>query len=671
MRFVFITVFLLGLNPLLFAQNTENAPACLKKIEKYTNDFEFHKALDACDKCIQKNERSARLYYLRGLVNLYLNHRDDAARDFQRAISSGIAKEGGFEDEEFIRWYSDTTFIIQNSVDSLIFPKLKPELGYREPYTKADTLQGMLRPERTCFDVIFENLTVKVIPETKTIEGNNKITFKALRSSNQIQLDLFDNYQVLDITHEQKSLAYSRVKNAIFVTFDEPLEKGEIYTVTVHYKGTPIEAPNPPWDGGFVWKKNGDRHFIGVACEHLGASSWWPNKDHLTDKPDSMDINILAPSGYDVVANGNLLNHTQGEDGYDKFHWHVSYPINNYNVTFYIGDFMNFKESYLNTHNQKVDLDYYVLEQNLDTAKNYYSGTKRIVSVFEQLFGDYAFPKDGLGFVESPFEGMEHQGAIAIGGEYSHDSLHYPIVGDYPLLVVHETAHEWWGNAVAVSDMADIWISEGFATYAEHLFLEREFGVEKYIESVGDNMINIINIWPMVGNRNVNDNAFLGQDVYSKGAAMLHSLRCIFDDDEAFFNMIKDFYSKSSLKTCTTEDFTSHARRYTSKRLTGFFNVFLYQKRPPTLEYSYKHKGSKLQIIYRWTGVPDDFEMPFLLAFDDGISFRMDATTTYKVENFVHVKNFYLFNPIAMNPTLDTKNAFTYYFAKLKPYKKH
>lgn len=505
------------------------ADKCAKKINKYSKNWQLHKALSYANECIIKTPNAPQLYYERGMVNYYLNHLRAASSDFKTALNLG-ENQFSKRDVTFMRWNCDTLFIIKQITDSLVFPEYKPELNYKKEYGRADTLQGMLRHERTCFDVTYENLTVKIMPDQQKIEGQNEITYIATDTSRLLQFDLYANMNILGITQNDKSLKYKRELNAIFVTPSEPLVIGESYTITIRYEGIPRNAPDPPWNGGFVWKKNGDRYYIGVACEHLGASSWWPTKDHLSDKPDSMDINIVAPSGYDVIANGNLLNKTEHNDNFTTSHWHVSYPINNYNVTFYIGDFVNFSDSYINDNDQKVMIDYYVLEQNLEKAKKYYSGTKRIVEVFEKLFGNYAFPKDGLAYIESPFAGMEHQSAIAIGGDYGKDSV-YDMVGIYDYLVIHETAHEWWGNAVAVGDMADVWINEGFATYAEHLFVEEEFGHKKYIDVVGDNMFNVSNIWPVVGKRDVNDNAFQGQDVYSKGATMLHSLRCVYDND--------------------------------------------------------------------------------------------------------------------------------------------
>lgn len=643
-----------------FLANAQNSDAkCIKKITKYSSNWEMYKALELCDKCLINNANSPQLYYERGMVNYYLNLMRDASSDFNKALSFG-EKNFDKDDIEFMKWMSDTLFIIKNITDSLVFPELKPELNYKKQYGEADSLQGMLTQERTCFNVVYENLTVKIMPDKQQINGQNEITFIATDTSSLLQFDLYSNMNIIDINQKGEQLNYFRRHNAIFVKPKTSLIKGETYTITIRYDGIPRNAPDPPWNGGFVWKKNGDRYYIGVACEHLGASSWWPTKDHLSDKPDSMDINIIAPSGYDVIANGNLLKQTDQNDGFTKSHWHVSYPINNYNVTFYIGDFINFSDSYVNDKNQKVMIDYYVLEKNLEKAKKYYSGTKRIVEVFEELFGNYAFPKDGLAYIESPFAGMEHQSAIAIGGDYGKDSI-YDMIGIYDFLVIHETAHEWWGNAVAVGDMADVWINEGFATYAEHLFVEKEFGEKKYIEVVGDNMFNISNIWPVVGIRNVNDNAFQGQDVYSKGATMLHSLRCVYNNDKSFFRMIKQFYLQSKMKITTTNDFINHANKFTSKDLDGFFEVFLHQSEPPTLQYSFSLKNKKFNFKYKWINVPKHFKMPFLLVFNYGQGYRVEGTTKQKELNLVNVKNFYIFSQSDFDPRVDTKNAFTYF----------
>ena len=653
-----------------YAQSALSESSCIKRIEKNIDKWSSQRIVSECDICLEQFPNSALLLYYRGDNNYLLNHMRAAAEDWQRSLELGIADY--YEvDEDYMRFISDTTYIIQNLTDSIEFLELVPELGYRKPYTRDDTLRGMLRPERTCFDIKYQNLLVKIIPETKSIEGSNEMHFIMEEASSRIQLDLSSNFKITRVYHENGEIPFSRDGNSIFLDFKNQLEKDKNYVITVDYNGKPRIAPNPPWDGGFTWNMMDGRHHIGVSCEHLGASSWWVTKDHLTDKPDSMDINIIALADYEVVSNGNLVSRTNMDDGFSKFRWHVSYPINNYNVTFYIGDFVNYNENYQNLENETVAIDYYVLEKNLATARTYYAKTKRVIEVFEKLFGSYAFPKDGLAFVESPFAGMEHQSAIAIGGDYGKDDDGYEMMDGIDRLVVHEAAHEWWGNAVAVGDMADIWISEGFATYSEHLFDEVEFGRIKYLENVSYNMYYISNIWAVVGTYGVNDSAFRGQDVYYKGAAMLHSLRCVFNDDKIFFKMIKDFYQTAKWKISTTADFTSHAQQYTKTDLTDFFKAYLFQSSPPVLEYSYSiNKSGELKMKYRWTNVGPNFQMPFLVVLNDDTPLRMNGSTMAQEISIsdVRVDHFHLVNFRNANPALDDLNAFTYYFAKLTHY---
>jgi len=627
-----------------------------------TNLFEeenYHGAIKEIDIFIAYFEDNKIMYFNRGIANLRLNNIEAAKSDFITAKKLGYEAGGDFIDmmtseDELVKRLADGYL---NNV------KLKASNGYKLEYTLKDSLQGALRPERECFDVYYYNLTVKVIPKKKSIEGENKIYFKVNETTNRIQIDLFDNLKVESIFWEKGELAYKRIHNAIFIEFGELLNPEEHHSITIQYSGVPIEAPRPPWNGGFVWSKNKGKHWIGVACEHMGASSWWPNKDHLSDKVDSMTINLQVPVNYQGVSNGNLLSMKKIDKEYVNFEWFVSYPINNYNVTLYIGDFVNFNEVFTNKFNS-YNIDYYVLPDNIKKAKIYYEQTKDIVEVFENLYGEYPFARDGMAMIEAPYSGMEHQSAIAIGDHYEKDD-HRGLKGsNYDYLIVHESAHEWWGNAIAVGDMAHIWISEGFATYSEHLFVERKHGYKSYIEAIGHSMQRINNVWPMVGNRNVNDNAFLGGDVYNKGATLLNSLRSIINDDKMFFKILKGFYTKQKYKITTTQDFIDFVHSGTNKDYSAFFNKFLYDKTPPTLEYSFNIVDSTLSFHYRWINVDKGFEMPFCVVVDDSLCIRMEGNSEYQNFRKNNVYSFHLANEHRYKKISIPQNSFTYYWTK-------
>jgi hypothetical protein len=281
-------------------------------------------------------------FYNRGIAKLNMGDTEGACMDLNLARAAGSN-----ENKQFVSFLCDPKYVRDLLLKQFYKDrKVYPELSYRPKYTRADTLRGSLRPERTCFDVYFYNLDVKIIPKGKKIQGSNTIYFHVVQPSKTIQIDLFDIFSVTGITWNNATLPFRREFNAIFIDFPEILKPGTDQVIHISYKGKPVNAPNPPWDGGFVWQKDKNKNlWLGVACEHLGASSWWPTKDHLSDKPDSMLINLTIPSGYQAVSNGNLRKITKVDSHNDKFSWFVSYPINNYNVTFYVGKYVAFSDT--------------------------------------------------------------------------------------------------------------------------------------------------------------------------------------------------------------------------------------------------------------------------------------------------------------------------------------
>ncbi|MBI5540923.1 MAG: hypothetical protein HY951_12740 [Bacteroidia bacterium] len=588
-----------------FAQNQRYYQQ-YEEILSELNNHNIFNAIALIDNFLKEYPQEKPMYFNRGIAKFQLNQVNAAIIDFKRALGSG-----DLELDSAINFYISKEYAANVLAEGYMGKvNLLEENNLKPVFSKADTLRGFLTHERKCFDVTFYNLKVRVKPEEKKIIGKNLIYFNVIAKTKRIQIDLFDNYSIDSILCNGIFLNYERDANAIFIDFNEELNIGDKKIIQINYSGIPREAPNPPWNGGFVWKKKKDVDWIGVSCEHLGASSWWPNKDHLSDKPDSMKITIEVPKELMAICNGNLRNSYFSDSEYSAYEWFVSYPINNYNVTFYAGDFFQFDEIYTNANNS-YRFDFYVHPSNQFKAEKYYSKTKDIVETFEKLFGEYPFKNDGIAMIESPFEGMEHQSAIAIGDNYGKINRYDFIKTEYDYLLVHETAHEWWGNAVAIGDMADAWINEGFATYAELLFLEEKYGYDAYIAGVADVMQNIFNIWPMVGERNVNDNTFLSGDIYQKGAIMLHSLRCTMNNDSLFKKLIKDFYNQSKFKINSTDDFLNFVKNFTGKDYSPLLKTFLYYAEPPLLRYSAAIENNDIIFNYKFDNVLPGFEMPF------------------------------------------------------------
>ncbi|MFZ9954718.1 MAG: M1 family metallopeptidase, partial [Flavobacteriales bacterium] len=405
-------------------------------------------------------------------------------------------------------------------------------------FTLADTLRGSLRPERTCFDVHYYHLNIAVDTANQSISGYNEIHFSAVDDVDRIQLDLYANMTIDSIVFRKFHLDYKRTFNAVFIDFPGTILKGYQEKIRVYYHGSPQVAKRAPWDGGFVWTQDKNaRLWMGVACEGAGASLWWPNKDHLSDEPDSMRITCAVPNGLQCIANGNLEWQHQ-----NTFQWKVSYPINNYNVTLNIGDYVHFREYYV-SGNDSMPCDYYVLPYNLEKAKVQFKQVKPMLKIYEDLYGRYPFWNDGYALVETPYLGMEHQGAIAYGNRYLpgyrgqvDSNLHQQGI-DFDYIIIHETAHEYWGNSVTVQDIADLWIHEGFATYTEALYVEKMHGHQAYMDYMQFLKQGIDNDASIIGTYGVNSEG--SGDMYPKGAWMLHTIRNVVNNDSLFFACLK------------------------------------------------------------------------------------------------------------------------------------
>jgi aminopeptidase N len=621
---------------------------------------DFNGCVETCNQVLKTDPKKEQAYYYEILSKMFLGDLHGAETEVK------IGKAHGYrvKDKSLRFWTSEKAR--RKYMIKFFYKKEKvyPELGYRPRYTRKDSLRGALRPERTCFDVTFYNLKVKINPRKRFISGSSGITFRVVQPTHRIQIDLFARYHIDSITWQHKSLSYTREFDAIFVDFPENLPVGSMQTVTVTYSGKPINAPNPPWDGGFVWKKDKKgNYWDGVACEHLGASSWWPNKDHPSDEPDSAKLTFIAPTGYDVISNGRLRETKPVDKNYTSHTWFVDDPINNYDITFYLGKFSHFSDTITNKLG-KYPLDYYVLPYDFEDAQKCFAQAKEVLTFYEHVFGEFPFMKDKYCLVESPYEGMEHQGAIAYGNDFnkqSKDQMYLDKKYDY--IIVHESAHEWWGNSVTASDMADIWLQEGFATYAEMLFIEHVDGYASYLKEMKREMERIYNIWPVVQNYNVNEDAFASNDCYMKGAAILHNLRSTIDNDSLFFKIIKDFALKYEKKIVTTTDFISIVNEYTGKNYTPFFKKFLYDKNLPVLKYSYRMVGKDIVLKYQWEGVDKGFVMPFGIWAGPGKNLRIVATTDPQEITLKNTKSFYFYT-FFIDPDNAPKNGYTYYWTR-------
>lgn len=520
-------------------------------------------------------------------------------------------------------------------------------------FTKSDTLRGSLLPERVWYDVNYYHLNIDVNPTTKSINGYNDIGFSVLEPNKQMQLDLFENMHIDSVVYQGRQVSYNRLYNTFYVTFDEVLELGLKATLRVYYHGQPIQAKNAPWDGGFVWKKDPQGlPWIGVACQGVGASSWWPCKDHLSDEPDSMRISCTVPEQVQFVGNGNLES-TIIVDDKRKSTWKVTYPINTYNVTLNIADYSHLSDVYENGIDALL-LDYYVLRGNEQKAIEHFEQVKPMLRAYEELFGPYSFWNDGFALVETPYLGMEHQSAIAYGNKYMPGYLgRYPEHMDFDFIIIHETGHEYWGNSVSMNDLADMWIHESFCTYTEALYVEKRYGYASMLNYLAYQKNFINNKSPIQGHRHVNHQGN-HTDMYYKGSWMLHSIRNSINDDVLWFEIVKEVYSKFAISNCDGDEIKEYMSKLAGQNLTPIFNQYLNYADLPLLRYSFVEKANKLFMEYYWDVEETSFNMPVVVRGCEGQEIRLiptDLTQQTEIGSCVKadvefVENLFLFEKI-------------------------
>ncbi|HTN19838.1 MAG TPA: M1 family metallopeptidase [Pelobium sp.] len=482
-----------------------------------------------------------------------------------------------------------------------------------EDYSKADTLSGSLTSLfRTCYDINYYHLNVKIDPSERFIIGNCLFKFTATTNFKQLQFDLFANLKIEKVLYHEKEVKFEREYNAVFLSFNEEIEKGKQDSFTVYYSGKPTIAKNAPWDGGFVFAKTHDgKDWIATACEGVGASIWWPNKDQQADEVDSTLISVSVPNDIMNVSNGRLLKKTDLKNGYTRYDWKVTNPINNYSISVNATNYAHFSDIYKGL-NGNLSLDYYVLPENLSKAKKQFTDVRRMLEAFEFWFGAYSFYADGYKIVETPYLGMEHQSAIAYGNKYKFGYLGNDLSGTgwglkWDFIIVHESGHEWFGNNITAKDIADMWVHESFTNYSESLFTEYWYGKKAGAEYVIGLRKNVLNDQPIIGPYGVNKQG--SGDMYFKGANMLHTIRQVINDDKKWRSILTGLNQKFGKKTCAGNDVINYFNKETGLNLSPIFNQYLQFKNIPVLEL--RQNGKKVEC--RWLTNVADFNMPLRL----------------------------------------------------------
>tara|TARA_B100002051_G_C16738335_1_gene642698 strand:- start:841 stop:2481 length:1641 start_codon:yes stop_codon:yes gene_type:complete len=499
----------------------------------------------------------------------------------------------------------------------------------KKNFTRQDSLRGSITKEREWWDLIYYHLDIKVKPDKKYIEGHNTVKFQVLSPNQVIQIDLQEPLKITQVIENGKKLKFKREGNAYFIYLNKKQLKGDVNEIKITYKGYPKVAVRAPWDGGFSWDRdeNGN-HFIATSCQGLGASVWWPNKDHMYDEVDSMLISVNVPNNLVNVSNGRLKEITTPDNKTSTYHWFVSNPINNYGVNVNIGDYIKFSEIY-DGENGNLDIDYYVLRYNEEKAKVHFKDVPKMFDAFEYWFGPYPFYEDSYKLVEVPYLGMEHQSSITYGNKYLKGYLgRDPSDSGWGLkfdfIIIHESGHEWFANNITYIDIADMWVHEGFTAYSENLFLDYHYGKQAGADYTIGTRKGIQNDKPIIGPYGVNKNG--SKDMYSKGANLLHTIRQITNNDEVWRKTLRGLNEKFYHKTVSSKQVESFISESIGFDLRYIFNQYLRDVKIPKFEYKIDENG----LNYRWSNTIDNFNMPIDIEIN-GENTRLFPINDWKV----------------------------------------
>ncbi|MEP7383625.1 MAG: M1 family metallopeptidase [Gemmatimonadota bacterium] len=498
------------------------------------------------------------------------------------------------------------------------------------PPSRADSLRGAIdAPARRWWDVTFYDLQVEVHPADSSVRGSNAIVYKVVAPARLLQLDLREPLELDSVVQEGKRLAYRRDGNAFFVSIAATQRVGEIHRLVAYYHGRPRAAQRAPWDGGFVWATDSvGRPWIASAVQGFGASGWWPNKDTQADEPDSQRVAITIPDPTMDVSNGRLTRIAHHPNGTTTYEWFVSSPINNYDVAVNAGGYAHLADVFEGEAGP-LALDYYPLSYHVAAAWRQFAQVPSMLQCFEHWFGPYPWYEDGYKLVETPHLGMEHQSAVAYGNHYANGYLGRDLSASgwglrWDFIIVHESAHEWFGNSLTAQDIADTWIHESFANYSENLYTECLFGPQAGASYVIGTRKLIRNDVPILGEYGVNREG--SGDVYYKGGNMLHTIRQVVNDDEKWRAILRGMNATFRHQVLTG----AQLQRYMSERsgldLAPVFAQYLGTTRVPVFEY--KVVGTTLS--YRWADVVPGFVMPVRVSLDGGALIALHPSTTWQ-----------------------------------------
>ena len=500
---------------------------------------------------------------------------------------------------------------------------------------------GVLKPEQAIMDIRHYTVALDVDPQQKSINGSTEIDFNLLKSTNYLLFDFWHGLTISQLWVNGKTQNYTHTSDDyIKISLPQELPAGKV-KVKVAYGGHPAIAERAPWTGGFQWEKDsGGNPWIAITCQGEGAKIYFPCKDHPSDEPnEGADLIITVPKGL-VVAGPGLLQNVSTKKDKSTFHWKTNYTISNYCILFNVGKYKVVKRIYTTIDGNKVPMEYYVLEENIDKAEHLLDLYEQSCRIQEKYFGEYPWVKEAIRASETPHLGMEHQTDIAYGNKYRYEKLGGK---DFDWLLHHEFGHEWWANKVTNRDWAHMWIQEGICSFGDAMATRELAGEEAYLKRMQQTARNTENKFPIVRGDEVNSDSAYHGDIYGKAAFFMHTLRYIMGDD-IFFPTLKKLATDPQYtydNTVTTADVEKLFSGAYGKSLQPLFHLFLYTT--DKLEVYVKQTNDSKYLV-RLLNL--DGPIPIDIQTDAGIQRIMvdkkGTTVTSKTTIMIDPKVFYL-----------------------------
>ena len=451
---------------------------------------------------------------------------------------------------------------------------------------------GTIEPERAALRLEHVDLDLEVDAGRKYLSGTATLRLSTNARQTRLLIDLDKNFHVSGIQIDGRALAAGSWRNPegrLIVDLPRAVAAGSTITARIAYAGRPHEAVNAPWDDGFVWSSWQGKPWVATTAQGYGCDLFWPCLDFPAGEVKAIRMAITT-GGEAAIANGRLMSVQPMPGGRARWTWEAR-DINPYLVAINIGPYREISGSYESKFGNKVPLHLWHLTGKDKQAAGLFAEFAPTLDFFETMIGPFPFAHEKLGVVETPHLGMEHQTVNAYGNDYRKDAT------GFDWLFHHELAHEWFGNQMTAADWDDFWLHEGYGQYMQPLYGQWREGEARYAAMMADQRRNIVNRQPLVSGRSrTSDEVYQlekggpGQDIYHKGAWVLHTLRYLIGDRAFFDATTRLVYGRPDPKPgnfsprfATTDEFQALMNAAAGRDLGWFYDVYLRSAALPEL----------------------------------------------------------------------------------------